>query len=266
MHIIYNARIYTQNPAQPMVEALAIHAGQIVACGSRAEMEAYQIPGTTWQDAHDAFIIPGIIDAHLHLEHYANSLVMINCETDTRQECLDRVAERARRTPPGEWILGHGWTQHSWQEGFGNASLLDAVSPNNPIYLTAKSLHAGWCNSLALQQMRVTADTPDPAGGRFGRDELGSPDGILFESAMACIQGFLPPQTIERTAEAIQAAQVQLWKFGITGVHDFDGIRCFQALQQLQKEQQLKTAGDQEHTPGAAYPCFRSGTANWFGE
>ncbi len=150
------------------------------------------------------------------------------------------MAERARQTPPGEWILGHGWTQHSWQEGFGNANLLDAVSPNNPVYLTAKSLHAGWCNNLALQQMGATADTPDPAGGRFGRDEKGTPDGILFESAMACIQDALPPQTVQRTAEAIQKAQMQLWQFGITGVHDFDGVRCFQALQQLQKANRLK--------------------------
>ncbi|MFN8385692.1 MAG: amidohydrolase family protein [Anaerolineales bacterium] len=57
----------------------------------------------------------------------------------------------ARETAkPGEWILGHGWNQNTW----GNwpiASELDSIAPNNPVYLTAKSLHAGWVNTNALK-------------------------------------------------------------------------------------------------------------------
>ncbi len=165
--------IYTQNPSQPMADALAIENGRIIACGKKQDVLAYQVPGTVLEDAQGAFIMPGITDAHVHLEYYANALINIDCETNSRQECLDRVAARAKTTPPGEWILGHGWNQHSWQEGFGNAKLLDEVAPHNPVYLTAKSLHAGWCNSLALQRMGADSHTPDPVDGRYGRDAQG---------------------------------------------------------------------------------------------
>lgn len=240
MHIIHNVRIYTQNPASPFAEAIAIHQGHIAACGRLAEVEAYEIPGTTRQDGRGAFIMPGLIDAHIHLQQYAESQLMIDCETGILQECLKRVARRAASTPSGEWILGHGWNQHNWEEGFGTAAMLDAAAHDNPVYLTAKSLHAGWCNTAALKLMGVDANTPDPHGGRFGRDARGNPDGILFESAMECIESFLPQPTLERTAAALENAQQALWRCGITGVHDFDIPDCFKALQNLHANRLLK--------------------------
>ncbi len=236
MHIIYNVRIYTQNPASPFAEALAIHQGSIIACGSQSEVDAYEIPGTTRQDGRGAFLMPGLTDAHIHLELYAESQLMVDCETDTMQECLARVASRTSSTSPGEWILGHGWNQHKWVEGFGSARILDSVAPHNPVYLTAKSLHAGWCNSASLKIMGVDAHTPDPEGGHFGKDAYGNPDGILYESAMESIEPFLPVQTPERTAESLLTIQQKLWQVGITSVHDFDITQCFQALQYLHRE------------------------------
>jgi predicted amidohydrolase YtcJ len=239
MHIIHNARIYTQNPASPFAEAIAIHQGRILACGSLDEVEAYEIPGATRQDGHGAFLMPGLTDSHIHLQLFAESQLKVDCETDTLQECLSLVARHAQNIPAGEWILGHGWNQHSWDEGFGTAAMLDAVAPDNPVYLTAKSLHAGWCNTAALRLMGVDTATSDPQGGRFGRDTGGNPDGILFESAMECIEPLLPQPTLERTTAAIQKAQLTLWRCGITGVHDFDTTLCFQALQTLHRECRL---------------------------
>lgn len=240
MHIIHNVRIYTQNPASPFAEAIAIHAGRIVASGSYSDAQACSIPGTTWQDGQGAFLMPGLVDAHIHLLQYAESQMMVDCETATLPECLERVARRASEVPPGEWILGHGWNQHRWADGFGTAAMLDAAAPHNPVYLTAKSLHAGWCNTAALRLMGVDRETPDPQGGRFGRDAGGNPDGILYESAMEYIEPVLPQPTLESAAAALQKAQQTLWRCGITGVHDFDITQCFQALQHLHRENLLR--------------------------
>ena len=136
---------------------------------------------------HGRTLWPGLTDAHLHLEHYAFSLQMIDCETATRAECLRRVAERAQTTAPGQWIRGHGWNQNVWPEGFGSAADLDAVAPDHPVYLTAKSLHAAWANSAALRLAGITAATPDPEGGQIVRDGQGRPTGILLESAMQLV-------------------------------------------------------------------------------
>jgi predicted amidohydrolase YtcJ len=116
---------------------------------------------------------------------------------------------------------------------------LDAITPNHPIYLTAKSLHAAWVNSAALHTAGITAQTPDPAGGRIQRDDHGAPTGILFETAMALVENILPEPQPARVAQAIKDALPLLWQMGLTGVHDFDRQTCFTALQLLHEAGEL---------------------------
>jgi len=183
---------------------------------------------------------PRLTDAHIHLELYALSLHKVNCETDTRAECLQRVFKRAARSAAGDWILGHGWNQNVWAEGFGNLADLDQVAPNNPVYLTAKSYHAAWANSSALRLANLTDSSADPAGGTLGRDAQGRLNGILFENAMGLVEQAVPEPQIDQVEAAIQAALPVFWRFGLTGVHDFDRRRCFMALQNLRQRGELK--------------------------
>jgi predicted amidohydrolase YtcJ len=147
---------------------------------------------------------------------------------------------RAQETPHGQWVLGHGWNQNLWPEGFGTTADLDAVTPDNPVYLTAKSLHAGWANSAALQAAGINQNTPDPTDGQIQRDEHGLPTGILFEGAMSLVSEAVPHPSIIEIATALRQAQENLWRMGITSVHDFDRRDCFAALQLLHTEGSLK--------------------------
>jgi predicted amidohydrolase YtcJ len=258
---LYNARIYTLDPTRPTASALAIANGRIAAIGSEDD-----IPPELKRQPHNLegqAVLPGLTDAHIHLEHYALGLQKIDCETATRQECLERIAERACRTPPGEWILGHGWNQNQWPEGFGSTADLDAVAPNHPVYLTAKSLHAGWANTDALRRADLAAASPDPVGGRFGRDLAGKLDGILFESAMDSVADVVPAASDEQVAQALLQAQSMLWRMGITGAHDFDRRRCFAALQTLRQRGELRLrvlkSLPLEDLPHAAALGLRSG-------
>ncbi|HET7010281.1 MAG TPA: amidohydrolase [Anaerolineales bacterium] len=212
-------------------QAILAH-GKVVAVG-----EDLGRRGTTPVDLEGRVVLPGLTDAHIHLEKYAHQLQVVDCETSTREECLRRVRQRAESTPPGAWILGHGWNQNDWG-GFGTAADLDAAAPANPVYLTAKSLHAAWANTRALQAAGL-ASAPDPTGGRVQRDSSGHPTGILFEAAMDLITPVLPQPALESTIADILAAQSRLWRMGLTGVHDFDGRRCFEALQILREQRTL---------------------------
>ena len=237
---IYNARIHTLDSARPFATALAIQKEHIVAVGEEAAMWAEYRGGEKGLDMQGRVILPGLTDAHIHLECYALGLRRVDCETETLRECLERVAERARQIPAGEWILGHGWNQNNWPEGFGSAADLDAVAPDHPVYLSAKSYHAGWANSLAFKRAGVMAATPDPVNGRLGREATGAPDGILFESAMDLVTKAIPGATAGQVEEAIREAQQALWRMGITSVHDFDGRSCFMALQSLHQGGELR--------------------------
>jgi predicted amidohydrolase YtcJ len=230
---LYNARIHTLDSTRPFASALAIQQDRIVAVGDETAIRAEYSPGEQGLDLQGRVILPGLTDSHIHLEMYALSLRRVDCETRIRRECLERVAERARITPPGEWILGHGWNQNNWPEGFGSAADLDAVVSDHPVYLSAKSYHAGWANSLALKRAGVTAATPDPFNGRLSRTANGTPDGILFESAMDLVANAIPEPAAAQIEEAIRQAQEVLWRMGITSLHDFDGRNCFSALQNL---------------------------------
>lgn len=241
MQILLNAQIYTLNARQSKASALVIDHGRIVLVGQDAEIrQGYAADGVLVEDMGRAVILPGLVDSHIHLEHYAFSLQKVDCETSTRAECLRRVSERVRQTPPGAWILGHGWNQNNWTEGFGDPKDLDAIAPHNPVYLTAKSLHAGWANAQALQRAGVSASFPDPPGGRLGRDEAGQPNGLLFEAAMNPMQEALPEPSVDELTSAIRDAQARLWQLGLTGVHDFDRRSCFTALQRLRQRGELR--------------------------
>lgn len=262
--LLFNARIYTQDPAQPQVSAILLQGERVLAIGPQAQA----LPAEECLDLEGRVIIPGLTDAHLHLEHFSLGLQKVDCETSSREECLQRVAERSRQLPPGQWVLGHGWNQNNWPEGFGQAADLDAVAPRHPVYLTAKSLHAGWANSLALRLAGISAETPDPPGGRLGRDAHGQPNGILFEAAMELLQRTIPEPTTDQVAEAIRLAQPVLWQMGLTGVHDFDRRRCFQALQLLHERGQLGLrvlkSIPLEDLPHAAALGLRSGFGDEF--
>ncbi|MEW6085270.1 MAG: amidohydrolase [Chloroflexota bacterium] len=238
MILLHNAHIYTQNPAQPEASALVIDRDRIIAVGDTNTLFNHY-PRAKGQDLRGRVLLPGLTDAHLHLQHYSLALQKIDCEVDTKEECLRRVAERVKKSKPGEWILGHGWNQNTW----GNwpaASDLDAVAPNNPLYLTAKSLHAAWTNTNALKLANITASTPDPPNGQIQRDAHGQATGILLETAMELVGSAIPEPTIREIADAIEKAQPILWKMGLTGVHDFDRRESFMALQQLHAEKKLK--------------------------
>ncbi|MCK4726356.1 MAG: amidohydrolase family protein, partial [Anaerolineales bacterium] len=239
-HVLYNARIYTQDEREPIVSALVIDRGRILRIGNQNKLISQFEDSSTLHDLEGKTIIPGLIDAHIHLQHYAMSLQKVECETSTRKECLENVAAAVEGIAPGEWILGHGWNQNDWPEGFGDADLLDRISPENPVYLTAKALHAAWVNSIVLQKAGITAQTADPPGGQIQHHPDGSPTGILFETAMSLVSDLIPKLSVGHVARAIEEAQTILWKIGITGAHDFDQRTCFAALQELHAAGKLK--------------------------
>ncbi len=263
--ILFGGPILTLDAAHPRAEAVAVGRGEILAVGLRSQVEQWRGPRTEMIDLQGRAVLPGLIDAHLHLGQLAAALDLVDCSTATKAECLQRVRERAAATAPGEWILGHGWDQNEW-EGFGTAAELDAAAPDHPTYLTAKSLHAAWANSRALACARITAATPDPVGGRIGRLDDGRPSGILFEAAMRLVSAVIPPPGSERRIEQLLRVQNDLLRLGLTAVHDFDGPDVFQALQTL-RERGLLMLRVVKHIPvDHLASCLDLGLRTGFGD
>lgn len=239
--ILLNGSIIALTGSHQRFSALAIAGGRIVACGTDAEILSLATSQTIKDNLEGKVVIPGLTDAHLHWSLTARALKEVDVfEVPSKQIALARVAERAAKTPHGQWITGHGWTQVNWDGGaFPSARDLDRAAPEHPVCLRAKSAHATWVNTLALRIAGIDDTTPDPDGGHIGRDDDGVPNGILFETASELVMRHIPPVSVEQMADYMKLAQKLALASGLTGFHDFDGPDCMRALQVLRERGEL---------------------------
>ncbi len=221
--------------------SLLIKEGKVSFLGNLEQARAFASNQITEIDLGGKTVLPGLCDFHLHLVNTAEMLNAVDCETDSLQECLDRVALKAQNLPAGEWILGYGWNHNVWQPAeYGTAAQLDALSAGHPVFLHAKSLHAAWVNTKAMHLSGIDQYTPDPEGGVIMRDGNNRPTGILLENAAFLASDRLPQPTVEQTAHKILKAQAHLHSLGLTSVHDFDRFESAEALLWLADRNLLK--------------------------
>jgi predicted amidohydrolase YtcJ len=239
--LLINGNVHTLSPGKPHATVIAIRDGRIVAVGDD-DLRDLASQNTPIDDLHGAMVLPGLTDAHIHWQGTALALRQIDlADVPTKEQAIWRVGEVSGKVAPGDWVIGRGWSQSMWPNGaFPNASDLDASSPHNPVYLTARSGHAAWVNSAALRVAGIGPGTPDPEGGKIQRDSAGKATGILLEGpAMSLVADLIPPPSSSEVADLMERAQALAWKAGLTGIHDFDDPDAFEAMQFLHEQGRL---------------------------
>jgi predicted amidohydrolase YtcJ len=164
--VLTNGRIYTMDSTRPQAQAIALQGDKIMAVGGNDEMKSLLGQGGEWVDLGGRFVTPGLVDAHVHFQHFALSLRNVDLDgAPTRQAALTRIASFIAQNPESGWLRGRGWSQDAWPDrAFPTAADLDAIVPDRPVYLSHKSGHAAWVNSAALKLAHVNETTPDPPG------------------------------------------------------------------------------------------------------
>ena len=238
--VLYNGVLYTMDRERPSATALAVRGDRILAVGDDEEMKGLLKSGGKGVDLKGRCVIPGLIDCHHHFESYSLGMRRIDAETDSVEELLERVIERASCQEKGSWIRGFGWNQNAWGGEFPTGEMLDRVAPDHPVFLTAKSGHAGWANSRAMREAGVDRNTEDTAGGEILRDERGEPSGIFLQGAQSLISRILPEPSVEEVVEAMREGQEKAFAQGLTGVHDLDGTRALKVWQILRELGQMR--------------------------
>jgi len=220
--VLYNARIYTVDENRPMAEAMAIRDGTVLFVGSRRGAEALAGEGTKRLDLRGATVIPGMVDAHVHLMGLGAALRNIDLVgTRSYDEIIRLVAARAASTPKGEWIQGRGWDQNDWGDTrFPSHEALSRAVPDHPVYLTRVDGHAALVNAKAMELAGVTAATADPPGGRIIRDDAGNATGVLIDRAQGLVARAIPEPSANEQRLALLAAIAEANRWGLTGIHD----------------------------------------------
>jgi predicted amidohydrolase YtcJ len=239
--LFLNGNIYTMDVARPRAQALAIDtlSGRILAVGSNDVVRRAGDRNAELIDLHGKTLLPGFIDAHIHLTYAAYRSYYVNAGTCRNEdEAADLVRQRTSQTPAGQWIQGGQWDKNAWPgEQFPTRASLDKAAPEHPVALSSKDGHLLWVNSLALQRAGITAETPDPDHGAIIRDDAGEPTGILQEeSATSLIYKVIDKRDPLLTRYLVQEKLKELQKAGLTTIHDIEEKDTLTLFQDLREE------------------------------
>jgi predicted amidohydrolase YtcJ len=225
--VVRRANVITVDTNQPRAQAFAVVNGKFVAVGRDEAIQPFIGVNTRVLDLAGKTVVPGFIDAHAHPgpEYPEDSRwASVDCRPEKVRSIEALVAalkRKAERTASGQWIIGARY-QETKLRRHPTRWDLDRASTNHPIIISHSSGHQSVCNSLALQLAKVTSDTPDPAGGKFVRDERGELTGLLQERAAGMVRSAGPRRATPPEAETVAAYRAGFRLYlgrGVTSVH-----------------------------------------------
>jgi len=218
--IFFNAKVWTADKTLPSAQGVAVVGDRIVAVGTNADVEAWLGPQTKLIDAGGKLLLPGFNDAHVHLISGGIQLDSVNLkDASSPQEFARLIGERAKSRPQNEWIVGGNWDETKWNPpAIPSKELIDAFTPETPVFVTRYDGHMGLANSVTLRLAGITAKTPDPPGGTIVRDKSGNPTGALKDAAADLVYKVIPPLTHDQRIKIIKRAMAHAASLGVTSV------------------------------------------------
>ncbi len=278
---IYSSHIFTGDAKLPWAEAVAVRNGLIQAIGSNKDVKRASNPGSIEIDLPGRLITPGFVDSHCHFISFGFSLQNIDLRNlSSIDACLKKIKETVSSRKRGEWIIGRNWNQNLWDENREpNREDLDKIAPENPVMMARVCTHSIWVNTMALEIAGITAETPDPPGGKIDKNPVsGKPTGIIRE-AKYLIDDHVPSTSLEERKQAAMFAQKEAFRMGLTGVNTMESLDEWEAFRSLEKEEklkiriyhtlppdELKTAGERNIKPGGGSEYLWTGHAKMFAD
>lgn len=234
--VLRNGNVVTMGEAQPRATAVAMTGDRISWVGDESGIESWIGPDTEVLDLEGRLAVPGLIEGHAHFLGLGRSRLGLDLmDTRSWDEVIARVEEASREVPPGTWIVGRGWHQSKWDlppepsvRGFPVHDAMSAVSPDHPVLLSHASGHASFANARAMAEAGVGPETASPNGGEILRLPDGRLSGVFVENAELMLdsaysrwlESMTEQQQIARTRRAIQLANRESIRFGITTFQD----------------------------------------------
>ena len=227
-YVVINARVLTSDDNMPRAEAFAVKDDRFIAVGTSSDILNLASSGSEIIDAEGMTVTPGFIDAHSHPSSGGvNELVQVNADLRSVVEIKQAIAERARNTPRGQWVRAFKYDDTKLDEGRPvNRFDLDEAAPENAVVVGHRGGHTGVYNSMALAMAGVTSETPDPADGRFYRDENGVLTGLVAEKARDVFRDLIPSDSNrEERRDGVKLISQMMTAAGLTSVHQTGGGR-----------------------------------------
>lgn len=224
--VVLGATVLTMDHAQPVAEALAIRGERILAVGTTAAVREFVGPETREIDATGMTVTPGFIDSHSH-PLAAREAVGVDVNLRSIPEVQQALARKAAQTPKGVWVIGVMYDDTKFREGRPLTRWdIDAAVPDKPVFVAHRGGHTAVVNSAGFAVAGITADTPDPEGGKFFRED-GELTGKIAEHAKDPIlnAGRWPEITREVLRDSVALTSTKMAATGLTSTTDAYGSR-----------------------------------------
>ncbi len=252
--IITNAVVRTMDDKLPRAQSIAVLGNKIIFVGKDSEIKTYTGANTKIIDANGKIVIPGFNDAHVHILGMGNLFSAIDLRfIRTPQEIVEKIKYQTRFLPKGRWILGGQWNNENWSPNdLPNRSLIDAVTPENPVFLYNINPKIAFANSAALKIAGINEDIQNPAGGEFVRDKAGKLTGVLKDAAVNFVRRAAPVSPSKQRLEVVETATNYAAAYGVTSMQDMSADDNTDVFRELERQGKLKTR---------IYDC--SGLSEW---
>lgn len=243
--VVVARRILTLDRARPSASALAVAGGRIFAVGSRGDVRRWRDRRTEVLQFPNATVIPGLVDAHAHLDREGLKLIhpsLARCRSIADIQGVIRRLAATRK--PGEWIVTMPvgappfyldvpgcLAERRWPTRVD----LDAAAPDHPVYI--RGIWGYWnkppvysiANSAALRIAGITRDTVPPKGVEILEDPAGEPTGVFVESNLIQVIEFTlmqaaPRFTRDDRLRALARSQAIYAARGVTAIYEGHGV------------------------------------------
>lgn len=248
--VFLNGNIYTVDERFSTASAIAVKDGRFIYVGNEAGVQDHIGPLTHVSDLDGKTVIPGLHDAHIHIRFGERELypripdirpaIGEWASVERMQEVIKRslaTGEGMRPGPEPRWLVLRGWMSDVWDPPAFRKELIDAVAPDNPVYII-RYTHGSAANSKALELAGITRDTPDPEGGHIKKDENGEPTGEFVERAPPQLLDLIPPlppmTDYELSRNLVEGTQLAVAS-GLTTLHGASSGTDYEDVQRRQK-------------------------------
>jgi predicted amidohydrolase YtcJ len=245
--ILSNAKVITVDRDFTIAQAIAIAGDRILAVGRNDTMAAHTAPETRVVDLKGRTVTPGLIDGHAHMDREGlKNVYPALGPVHSIRDIQDRIAELARATARGEWIVTMPIGDPPYyfdvpdilaEKRWPTRQELDAAAPNNPVFI--RSIWGFWRHSLplvsianteALRRAGITRDTVSPVASlTIEKDGAGEPTGVFVEREMQPLaeliwfRQFFGFTRADR-ARALRVSMLAYHAYGTTSVFEEHGV------------------------------------------
>lgn len=216
--ILFNGCVRTLDDAGTTAEAVGIKDGKISFVGTNEEAEKLECKEKI--DLDGRLVLPGFVDSHLHMLHYAfveKSVKLFDCKSVEDALAAARKRLEEQEDTPLTWLFCRGWNEeHFDKPRYPHKDELDALSKEIPIIMVRVCGHVAVCNSCGLERLKKIKEFSE-----IERD-VDLETGLLKENAVQFYYSVLEAPSQEEVESFIKFSMEKLNEGGFTGIQSDD--------------------------------------------